>query len=176
MKDHLHRLFPVSAAVLIVFSIGCSDDKFVADLSSTVADNAHSLTWMKCSVGQRAQGDGCDGDAVRLTWYEATDLVRQLEPDSSNPWRLPTPDELLSLVDCVQGRVQVNSVEMRCIVDVNSGRANIDYNTFPNTEAASYWSSVTRDDAIAWQVDFQSGEPAGHFRTTPNFVRLVRDQ
>lgn len=76
-------------------------------------------------------------------------------------WRVPTADELLSLVD---------------YSPVVSGPV-IDGPWFPNTIASAYWSSK-RDvskSGNAWYVNFGSGTANSYLTSYPNYyVRLVR--
>lgn len=72
-------------------------------------------------------------------------------------WRLPTVNELLSLV---------HSSRQDLAIDV-------DY--FPNTQPSHYWSSQAYAPykSHAWYVYFSDGSPSNTLKSTPMFLRLV---
>ncbi|MCP5260123.1 MAG: DUF1566 domain-containing protein [Rhodoferax sp.] len=86
-------------------------------------------------------------------------------------WRLPTPDELLSIVDFG-------------VVGFNSQNPKIDSAWFPNTTRRYYWTSANYAPSSngAWLVLFQTGSlrPGNAYSRTPSLsqgdtsVRLVR--
>jgi len=73
-------------------------------------------------------------------------------------WRMPTPDELLSIVD--------NSFF----------NPSIDAGYFPNTVFSGFWSSspYAADSGGAWVVSFDYGGVYGYYRRSGFAVRLVR--
>lgn len=75
-------------------------------------------------------------------------------------WRLPTADELQSIVD----------------YSVASPKSTIDARWFPYTRSNYYWSGspVMGDSDYAWNVDFYNGSMIDGFRNFSAFVRLVR--
>ncbi len=117
-----------------------------------VHDSKTDLTWQRCTVGQRwiNEGNRCEGPPVRLTFDDA----KRLERDG---WRIPTLDELLSLV--VTGRTPT-----------------IDEQAFPDTPPVYYWATDNRDRGSAWYVLFENGRSNHYFppRTNQDLVRFVR--
>lgn len=73
-------------------------------------------------------------------------------------WRLPTMEELLS------------------IVDESKACPTIDPVAFPDTPKATFWSSSPCEDdpGHAWVVDFALGEPDTEMTECCHFVRLCR--
>ena len=73
-------------------------------------------------------------------------------------WRLPTPDELSSIVDCSFGNPCINQT------------------VFGPTQSGSYWSSTTHAyyTDIAWSVYFGNGGLYNHDKTVSNYARGVR--
>lgn len=117
-----------------------------------VHDRKTDLTWQRCTVGQRWSNSGgrCEGQPVRLAFDDA----KRLERDG---WRIPTLDELLSLV--VTGRTP-----------------SIDEQAFPDTPPVYYWATDNRDRDSAWYVLFENGRSNHYFppRTNQDLVRFVR--
>jgi hypothetical protein len=78
-----------------------------------------------------------------------------------NNWRLPTQDELLSIVSYVDGTSIV-----------------IDAGFFPNTQWAAYWTSsvyvAASPPALSRSVDFHLAKTGSAARDTKYRVRLVR--
>lgn len=90
----------------------------------TVYDRKTDLTWQRCSIGKKwMSGAGCEGDAETYTFRNAQQLA-------NGPWRLPTKDELLSLID--QNRKDKN---LKPAIDV------IAFSDW-DMRAQSYWAST----------------------------------
>jgi hypothetical protein len=75
-------------------------------------------------------------------------------------WRLPTPDEMQSIVD----------------YGLAASRPTIDANWFPNTQGNLFWSSspYVLVPAYAWGVYFNNGNVNYSTRANSSYVRLVR--
>ena len=121
-----------------------------------VYDNKTTLTWARCSVGQRWQdGAGCLGDVKTFTFDEA-------QKQASGEWRVPTRGELESLID------------------QSCSPAKIDDQAFPdmNPTLLAYWSSTPNavDSSVAYLVNFYDGtiDAGGYYRSGAGAVRLVR--
>lgn len=106
--------------------------------------------------------DGTAGDGM-ANWQHSLDYVAKLNAENylnHNDWRLPTIQELSTLVDS----------------NVSSPGPTIHTSSFPGTEASSYWSSATFVNNIyyAWYVFFQSGAVSFGNKTNVGYVRAVR--
>jgi len=123
----------------------------------TVTDKATGLMWKQCSEG--LSGRSCDnGKAEVLTWDGAMQRAKRLSFAGYNDWRLPSKDELLSLVHKACGSPTINS------------------QVFPNTKQDDYWSvtpSVGHRNG-AMYVGFDYGDDGGRFKDNSKYVRLVR--
>jgi hypothetical protein len=123
-------------------------------LGDTVYDKRAGLTWMRCSYGQEwTESGGCSGSVNLLEWESAMGL--RWRGDAA--WRLPTKDELQS------------------IVAPGCKRPAVDEALFPGTPSIQYWTSTASGPSYAWVVFFRTGMATWNFlRTTPFAVRLVR--
>lgn len=120
-----------------------------------VFDKTTRLTWQRCTVGRHWEdGKGSVGTAHMLNWASAMQ-------QGKNGWRLPTKDELETLVSTTCGKPALNR------------------NIFPDVGldgAWWYWTSTpyTKDAAGAWAVHFGDGGSGYAFPFKKGAVRLVR--
>ena len=115
---------------------------------SEVTDSKTSLTWRRCSEGQRWNAGTCSGTAALYNNDQARELAQ-----SQAGWRLPSVKELASLID--PGRKS----------------PSIDLTAFPATPSNMFWTSSPtahnwfwasassqRDVPGAWGVNFYTGK------------------
>ena len=96
-------------------------------------------------------------DLTTRTWADAIIYAYQKEVGGRKGWRLPTVEELASLVDTTQSNPALPS----------------DYPFFG--VQSYYWSSTTTvSTSYAWFVDFYNGGVYTFFRDIINYVRAVR--
>ena len=91
-------------------------------------------------------------------WADADSYCNSLSYAGYSDWRLPTPQELLTIVD--------------------NSRYNpaIDTTYFPNTPSSYFWSSSTYvySTDYAWRVGFDYGYVHNDDKTSTHYVRCVR--
>jgi len=126
-----------------------------------------------CVSNPRVNGAACDDVVLDATtnliwqravagdpynWDDAKDYCQTLGtiPGYPSGWRLPTREELLSIVD---GSRQDPS---------------IDPEKFPGTPSDCFWSSSPFDASRAWCVDFSGGVALNVDVAAVSFVRCVR--
>ena len=132
-----------------------------------VTDSSTGLQWMRCSQGQRWNGATCSGEATKYTWYEA----QRIAPAG---WRLPTKDELVTLVYCSSGKPAYWKTASEACGGASS-KPTIGNTAFPNTPADSFWSSSPHYGAgYAWFITFDYGSVGYGDKSSPHYVRLVR--
>ncbi len=158
-------------------------NKHVVNPNGTVYDKETNLTWMRCSLGQTWDGKTCTGEAKKYTWHDATKLTQQFA--GSTAWRLPTIDELDSLVYCSNGRKPSVRPNGKYVHDTNGlclgnnyQKPTINIRAFPNMSDSFsyYWSSSPNaySSYYAWYVHFYNGDVSNDFKANYYHVRLVR--
>lgn len=117
---------------------------YTRSAAGVVTDNATGLQWQDDAVGST------------MSWSDAATYCTGLALDSGG-WRLPTKQELKSLVDYSRHSPVIDPI-------------------FQNTASYSYWSSTTyapdTDKALA--VYFYYGNGYAYSKTTTFYVRCVR--
>lgn len=117
-----------------------------------VFDKQTKLTWLRCALGQKwDEAKGCVGTPTQLSWLDAKKL--------QGAWRLPTKDELDTLVS-------------------NACLRNVNTEAFPgiSLQYPSYWSNTETDPDLTWTVDLTNGHQFNSLRTSANAALLVGSQ
>ncbi len=137
--------------------------------NGTITDTKTGLMWKRCSEG--LSGVNCEeGKAEIYTWEDAVQRFKNVAYAGYSDWRLPTIDELKTLVYCSKG---VNKESGWC--NDGSEKPTINQQAFPNT-TKWYWSGSPHADYSdsAWYVYFNY-VGSGHVNRGLDFaVRLVR--
>lgn len=128
-----------------------------------VLDTRTGLTWLRCSHGQTWTGKTCSGKAKAMTTREsvAAAVAFNAGPAAARlgaaSWRLPTQDELLSLVasHCSDPAINVK--------------------VFPGTASDAYWTSSSPGGTGQWGVNFSDGFEEIFNANRPSVLRLVRN-
>jgi hypothetical protein len=143
-----------------------------------VKDTKTGLMWMRCSLGQTWNGKTCEGKALGYTWDNAmkqADYANQEKREGYDDWRVPTYDELKTLVYCRSGLPKkMNDTNKKC--DSDYAKPTIKSEVFLKTPSDWFWSSSPNADnsSDAWFVDFNNDNDYGDLKDNNNFVRLVR--
>jgi hypothetical protein len=159
----------------------------------TVTDVKTKLMWMRCSVGQTWTGSTCSGDAETFLWAGAKKQTANFAGHSD--WRIPTIEELRTLVYCSNGKPDYfnqgkpgreeyeaqgrpDGFDLGC-----QGEPGKDHQTpaiaqsvFPNTPSLWFWSGspYASNSNYAWNVGFNYGYDYNYDRYYFRYVRLVR--
>lgn len=90
------------------------------------------LQWSRCAIGQTYRNGSCQGPATVYYWDEAQEAVDQVnrtgELAGLNDWRLPTVEELRSIVEECREAPAINT------------------SIFPNTPGSGFWTATLHDD------------------------------
>jgi hypothetical protein len=130
--------------------------------NGTATDATTGLTWDRCSIGQTLDAGSCTGTVTQSPWTAA--LAAAVTANTASykgftDWRLPSKNELESLVDITRATAPV-----------------IDTTVFPNTPATGGWWSSTPYFGLgsAWFVRFDSPLATFNSMGVAKGVRLVR--
>jgi len=113
----------------------------------TVTDTVTNLMWQQKTGGN-------------LDWTKADDYCKQLSLGGKSGWRLPTLNELKSLLDS------------------NKTNPAIDVTFFPDTKSAYYWTSTPPAPIFTtqcWILNFNAGEVEIGEKSEIHYVRAVYD-
>ncbi len=144
-----------------LMSITRSTSDYVDNGNSTVTHTPTNLMWKRCAEGQTWTGSACSGTASSYTFDQANALTGTTIFAGQSDWRVPTEDELLSLVDytiAYPGPAINNSV-------------------FPATPSSAFWSGSpsAKYSSGAWVVSFGDGSTSSSASRSGSYaVRLVR--
>lgn len=127
-------------------------DRYSVNSGGTVTDKITGLVWKRCSEGQ--SGERCEkGTAATYSWREAVALT-----DSAQGWRLPTVDELGTLL------------EYQCTMPA------INLTVYPATPPTNFWTATPYAGYVngAWNINFNDGVHDNSSKNYRLYVRLVR--
>ncbi len=113
--------------------------------NGTLIDTQSQRIWLRCSLGMSWTGSSCEGNSLTYSWGAAEAAVVNLNAKQvagHNNWRLPTVEELNTIV------------ERQCF------KPAINLDAFPFSPEAGFWSSTTAAgiNARAWIVHFLHGQ------------------
>jgi hypothetical protein len=137
----------------------------------TITDTKTVLMWKRCSEG--LSGVNCEeGEAKGYEYDDAVLRFKDIEYAGYADWRMPTIDELKTLVYCSNGVKDKDDGEC----NDGSEKPMINQQAFPNTEATWYWSGSpdAYGSGFAWYVYFFNGNSYIGARYNYYAVRLVR--
>jgi hypothetical protein len=165
------KVFVTCFAIAVCFSSGISfaacDRSKTASTSSarftlneTMAfDQKTKLTWSRCSVGTVWKNGKCSGAAKLMSLGEVKEYAKKL----GGGWRVPTIEELFSIVEQKCSGPAINSEVFPSVKDLGEG-------------SAPYWSTtkIKEIPSLIYYIDFISGEADGHTKGFAMAARLVR--
>ena len=137
-----------------------SESRFVLK-EHIVIDLEHKIEWLRCSVGQRWDGNKCSGEIVNLSLDLVPEAINIANEQLGGNWRLPSKAELTS------------------IVCKSCPSPKINEKIFPNTDNAPYWTSNRSifNSKFYVSVNFHTGFSFNRFSPIKDLaVRLVRDR
>jgi hypothetical protein len=146
-----------------------------------VKDPTTGLIWMRCSFGQTWYGADCHGEAAKVDWAEAMTVPEHFDYEGYSDWRMPTIEELKSLVYCSSGQPKRWFSDVAPKVEGCQGnfvRPTIFNAAFSQTPSTWFWTSSANaiETNFSWTVNFNSGYDGYGNKTGLGAVRLVREE
>lgn len=125
----------------------------------TVTHKPTDLMWKRCAEGQSWSGSTCTGAAGQFQWVNAKAITSSFA--GKTDWRLPTIQELQSLVDYTK----------------SDPTPTLNTTIFPNNSVSGVWSGspYANSAGYAWSVGFSSGNSFENSLNGDLGVRLVRN-
>jgi len=105
------------------FFEGRDKGEFVTDETGLAKDSRNGVIWYRCAAGQRYSNFKCKGKSLKLSWDEANEFAEEFSQKSGKSWRLPTKQELKSIM------------ETQCI------NPSVNPTVFPSLEVDNFWTS-----------------------------------
>jgi len=141
MKQPPFKILHIAFSIFLILALqGVEGVPFTSNGDGTVTDQKSKLIWQRCSMGYNSDAVcSDDGTAANNTvnWGDALAYCNTLSL-SGRSWRLPSINELKSIVDETRSNPTIDTV------------------AFPATPPESYWSSTTHaaSTGAAWLVWF----------------------
>jgi len=150
--------------------------------NGTVTDITTGLQWQRFHVGQRWENEGVVGKRDTLTFDEAAEAAQQCNYLGYTDWRVPTIDELKSLVYSSSGLPKTwNDTGEECEGDYQKPTICLEAFPWPDFDEDEFWDSVVWSSSPnadgsggAWYLDFYYGFTDDYYRDYYKHVRLVR--
>jgi len=162
-KEAAHQVFTAEASVSTLL-LATQQRVGKLTLQDGIAEDTETgLMWLRFAYGQTWYNKKAIGDVKKVNWNEAFEMVKQFNQQGGhtgkNDWRLPTIDELKSLIEHVKDK---------------SGNT-IDTDIFPEN-SQRFWSSspLAYGRYKAWSVTFVSGTENIENKNQSNAIRFVR--
>lgn len=145
----------------------------------TITDVKTRLQWMRFSMGQEWKSIACLGTAILYKLQEAIRAAESINKKGGyaghSDWRIPTKDELMSIVYLSSGTI-VTWGDSGSRPPAKYDTPTIYQPAFPATPLRRYWSCTSYAAGLnsSWFVDFNNGLATSSSRSTDCALRLVR--
>jgi len=141
----MKRYMILSFMVLLTHSTVFANE---TNRNAVVLDKKNAIYWQDNLFTQKSSED----------WDDAVEYCDKLVLNTMDKWRLPTFNELLSIVDYSRVHPAINPV-------------------FDYVNEGTYWTSVDFSATLsrAWTIDFRTGKTYYSYKTTNHTVRCVKD-
>ncbi|MGZ8260247.1 MAG: Lcl C-terminal domain-containing protein [Caldimonas sp.] len=151
--------FAACSLLVLAAAAGHAQGRFAVSADGhEVTDATTRLTWRRCAEGLHWDGKTCTGRLVNYNYAGAKSAANAAR-SSGKPWRVPTREELVGLVDPKAKK-----------------KPRVDWQAFPRATNGPYWATREgRDDNLnAWLVNFGSGKVRANLGQAKFPLRLVR--
>ncbi len=162
LSPYVARARTLALIGLLAFAAGpgFAQDRFkVSGDGQEVLDTSTRLTWRRCPEGMQWAGQTCAGKPLKLS-YGGAKKISAAAATAAAPWRIPSREELLGLVDKAAKK-----------------KPRIAVAAFPKTPSTLFWATRagSDDDLNAWLVSFGNGKVFGNSGQARFPLRLVRN-
>jgi len=127
-----------------------------------------TYTWYNSDVNANGGGSGSLGSTTcgstlpnnQCNTQTYTTIINATGLCGANSWRLPTLEELQSILQAETQNPAINATY------------------FPNTQSDAYWTATigSSDPNLAWSINFAQGNSSSDLKTHAYSVRLVHDE
>ena len=118
------------------------DNQFINLGNGVIEHRETGLQWSRCALGQQTDGNRCTGRATVFSWEEAGEAVAAVNQSGQiagrSDWRLPTVEELLTLVERCREAPSINT------------------SIFPDTPWSGFWTSTLHYDGREHVGEYES--------------------
>lgn len=154
---------------------GTLAERYIDNGNGTITDTQTKLMWMRCSVGQTWQDGSCKGSPNTFIWPYAMGM--SISDGNYTDWRLPTKEELSSLIYCSSGKPSYwKPNDNMC--EGNYKSPTLAQAAFPQApDYAGYWTSTASDNSQfggKWLIQFYDGHGRWNGPVLYLYVRMVR--
>ena len=167
-----------SSAWLDIEVIGASTNpKYSINLiEGIVLDYETNLIWLSCSLGQfwDASTQNCAGAANTYGWAEANAV--QYDYAGFNNWRMPSIDELATIVYCSSGSPTYFQLARNDYCSGIYDQPTLVSKVFPEQNSTKFWSSTRHEIFYSFaRIDFENGFLMYDGHISLYQARLVRE-
>jgi hypothetical protein len=131
--------------------------RFTDNKDGTITDTKTGLTWVK-----NPHTDLSEKFKKEMPWQPAIDACKELDFAGHKDWRLPTAEELISIIDWEAG--------------AKDNEPTIDTKFFPDTKTSYYWTITPCPWSAGYAriVTFDGGYVLNYSKGSNTYVRPVR--
>ena len=169
--------YPLGTVVIVTLSMPQPiDPRYVINSDGTVTDSSTDLVWMRCSIGQQWYDGSCVGESAILSATQAQDLAQSFSFANASDWRLPTIEELQSLVFC-SSQLPAYWKDNADACEGDYEQPTIDAVAFPNQPGYFWSATVSSAEPFyhRWFVNFFDGDTRSAYEGNGMRARFVRN-
>ena len=173
--NHLNRMLLTLTLLATLPSVNAETIGRFQVKQGIATDSATGLIWMRCLLGMEWDGENCVGNAISYNWEQALQKPKGFSYAGYNDWRLPTLDELETLIDDNVGNPHTNTPFIKRLVFprsiCNDNTSCYSWSSSPYEYAFARHGYITHQARV---VDFYHGYIPHDRKSRYYAVRLVR--